>query len=61
MNPLNPFLRAVIGLVCGLATGATYSYFVRCQTAYCTANDTPAVPILVCGAIGVLVAAGSKP
>ena len=53
-------IRSAIGLLGGLATGAVYSYFARCQGGYCTANDTPAIPILVCGAIGLLVAASSK-
>jgi hypothetical protein len=53
-------IRSAIGLLGGLATGAVYSHFARCQGGYCTANDTPAIPILVCGAIGLLVAASSK-
>lgn len=57
---MTPALRSVLGLVAGLAVGGTYAYYAKCTGTTCNANDTPAIPIIVGGLLGLFVTAGSK-
>jgi len=57
---MTPALRSVLGLMAGLAVGGTYAYYAKCTGTTCNANDTPAIPIIVGGLLGLFVTAGSK-
>jgi hypothetical protein len=57
---MTPAIRSTLGLLAGLAVGGTYAYYAKCTGTTCNANDTPAIPIIVGGLLGLFVTSGGK-
>jgi len=58
---MNPILKAVLGVGVGAGMGYGYHTLMRCTGSMCVNSRVPAVPIVVMGVIGLMVALNSRP